>query len=480
MLKALGRDVVIYGAGEFVFKFIAFAVFPIYAHVLSVPEFGTWALIAVSTLLLGYFANLGINQAVQRYYFEDTTGEADEPAIVSGGLRQLLFSSTLLVGLAMLLTWLFGAPLRERYGIDPLILTIALAAVVPDQLLQFSLDVLRLHFTPLKFLALSFAKNIVGTLCSLYFLLVLDAGLFGIFLGLLVGSAGALPVGLWLVRRDLTFRTNRKLSRALFAFGFPLTFTSIAHWIYTSLDRWMLAELATAEEVGLYSVAAKYATILTFLLAAFGQAWVPFAIRMSRDDPEYPCFFSRILTLSFYFTAFVGLGIGLFAQEALMLLTPPAYWSAAPILPVIVAGIVLFGTTQVTSLGITLSNRTVLSAIGTWIAAAANFGLNLLLIPAQGALGTALATLLSYALLALLVFVWAQRLRPIPVEWSKVAYCLALVVSTAGISFMDLGAPSAKGFMLKLLVLLLAVAGAFAVGVVDRSIFQHLRPKGAH
>lgn len=69
-MKSLGKDVAVYGAGEFAFKFIAFAVFPIYAHVFSVAEFGLWGLLTVSASLLGYVVNMGVNQAVQRYYFD--------------------------------------------------------------------------------------------------------------------------------------------------------------------------------------------------------------------------------------------------------------------------------------------------------------------------------------------------------------------------------------------------------------------------
>lgn len=476
-LRALGRDVAIYGTGEFVFKFIAFAVFPIYAHILTLAEFGTWALLTATATLLGYLVNMGVNQAVQRHYFE--RGERDQAGIVSTGLAQLLASCVAFALIAILAVSLAGDTFQERYGIDGLLLLLALAIVIPDQLMQFCLDLLRMHFTPLKFLLLAFAKNIVGTAAALYMVAVAGAGLHGLFAGLLAGSLAALPLGLWLIRRDLKWSWDAPLAKALFAFGFPLTFTSIAHWIYTAMDRWMLAEMSSASELGLYSVAAKYATVLTFVIAAFAQAWIPLAMRTAGEDPGHQTLFGRVLSHWYGALAILALGIALFAPEALMFLTPRDYWPAAAILPMLVAGLVLFGTTQVTALGITLENRTILTTWAAWIAALANFGLNLALIPQFGALGSAAATLISYALLTGFMLYWTQRLRPIPLQRPALVYCTALTVAAAALSLSDFAAATALAVALKSAILAAAIAGAFAVGAFDRSLLDWSRIRGA-
>lgn len=477
-LKALGKDVAIYGAGEFVFKFIAFAVFPVYAHVLEVADFGRWALIAATTLLLGYLANLGINQAVQRFYFDDGADRADGPRIVSAGLVQLLASSVLLVGVALAAAAVLAERLERSFGVENGLLAIALVAIVPDQLLQFCSDVLRLHFTPLRFLLLSFVKSIGGTALSLYFLLVLHAGLRGLFAGLLIGSLAALPLGLWLIRRDLVWHLDRRVAGALFAFGFPLTFASIAQWIYTSLDRWMLAEMTSAQEVGLYSVAARFSTVLTFVVAAFAQAWIPFAIRMSRDDPDHCGFFARVLTLWFFLLTIAALGISLYSSNVLRLLTPPVYWAGAHCLPLLVAGHALFGTSLVAGLGVTLSNRTMLSTIATWLAGAVNVVLNVLLIPIGGARGTAAATFIALAVLSGFLLCCSQRLKPIPLQPVPLLYCCALLLGTVALSFGGLGDTGAAAAALKGGILLLAIAGGLAIGIVDRSTMWMLKPRG--
>lgn len=479
MLRRLGRDVALYGGAEFFFKFIAFAVFPIYAHVFSVAQFGLWALLAVTATLLGFVVNLGVNQAVQRFYFDAGVGPADRPLIVTTGLLQLLVSASVIVTAVLLVTGIAAEPLERDYGLDRLLLTLALAAVIPDQILQFSLDTLRMQFTPGRFILLSFARSVVGTVLALLFVLAFDGGLHGLFAGTLIGSAAAVPLGLWLIRRDLGLRIDPRMGRALFAFGFPLTFASIAHWIYTSVDRWMLTEMSTAEQLGLYSIAAKYATVMTFVIAAFGQAWIPFAMKMARDDPDHRRHFSSLLTLWFFALAMLGLGLSLYSREALELLTPPDFWPAAAILPMLATGMVLYGTTLIAGLGITLERRTALFAWGTWVAALANFLLNLLLIPRFNAMGAAAATLIAYGLLSGFLLFWTQRLRPLPLESGRLLYSAGLVGLAVAASAVDFGEPGIGAFLLKAAVLALALVGAFAVGIVDRNMFNLVRAKDA-
>jgi O-antigen/teichoic acid export membrane protein len=175
----------------------------------------------------------------------------------------------------------------------------------------------------------------------------------------------------------------------------------------------------------------------------------------------------------------VGLGIALFAPEGLILLTPPEYWGAAPVLPALAVGLVLFGTTQITGLGISLKRRTAFLTYGAWMAAATNFTLNLILTPRYGALGAALASLASYAVLTSSFLFWSQRLHPIPLEKGRLLYSLALLLVALACTRLDLAAPTVTVAALKAGVLLLAFGGAFAVGILDRGLLNFVRTKGA-
>jgi O-antigen/teichoic acid export membrane protein len=113
MLASLGKDVIVYGASDFAFKVLAFAVFPIYAHVFSVYDFGVIELVTVLSNLLAMFCGLGLNNAVQRFYWDPTASRQEQRSLVTSGLLLQSGFSTALV----LVNFLdgFGSRPRRRY-----------------------------------------------------------------------------------------------------------------------------------------------------------------------------------------------------------------------------------------------------------------------------------------------------------------------------------------------------------------------------
>jgi O-antigen/teichoic acid export membrane protein len=474
MLRKLGRDVAVYGGADLAFRLTQFLVIPVYAHLLTVSDFGILALLTVSGTLLGMLLNLGINNSIQRFYFDPETPETERPTLVSTGLAQLIASGVVTVGFALLLASGLSAEIEAAYGIEWILVLIVLLTVLPEQLAQYTLDAVRLQFAPLKFCAIALVKNLLGILVGLWLLVRLDMGVAGLLLGTLAGAALAVPLGLLMIRRDLTWRLDRSVAAKAFQYGYPFVLAGAAYWVFGSMDRWLLIEFSDLVQVGLFSVALKFAAVLTFVISAFAQAWSPFAMRMRGEDPNYRQNYARIFSGWFFVLALTGLGLSLFAPEAMQLLTPREYWPAAPILSVAAAGIALYGTVQITVLGISLERRTMLLNWGAWLAAAANLVINLLLIPRYGAMGAAISTLASYGLLTGAFLFWSQRLHPIPLERGKLLYALGLVAIAAGAPWLMPEGTGLEAAALKTLVLAVAIAGAFAVRIVDHGLYRQI------
>lgn len=475
MLKKIGRDVSIYGSGDLAFRLIGFLIFPVYAHVFSVAEFGIYALVGTITSIVGIFANLGIYNGTQRYYWDPQTDTSTQPAIVSTGLGALIVWSCGIVLCLVAVLYPAREIIASRYGISWAIMVIALITIIPEQVLQYCLDVLRLYFTPWKYAFISFLKNIFGVVVGLILILLFDSGLKGLFLGALVGALAAVPIALILIRRDLALVFDPEIARRLVAFGYPFIFAGVAFWVFGSIDRWMLAELSNATQLGLYAIAYKVTVVVLFLNGAFGQAWSPIALKLKGEDSQYRLTYARIFSVWFFFLTIVGSTVALFGKEVLSILTPPEYWAASPILGLLVMGVVLSGTTQITGIGISLENKTRLFAFATWATALANGCLNFLLIPSWGAEGAAIATFLSYGLLTALYLFWSQKLHPIPLEKPKLLYSGALAVgigaTSIGLAELDF---SVQLVMAKVALLVLMVLGGVFLGIVDIAMVKGL------
>ena len=475
MLRRLGKDLAVYGGADLLFKLIQFMVIPLLSHELSVAEFGILALLQVSATLLGLLVNLGVNYSVHRFYFEKGPDEQRRPLLVTTGLFQLVISATLI--LAAIGAALYGVRgyVETEHGIAWILLVLALLTVLPDQIAQYALDIARLHFAPFKFCAIALVKNVLGLLLGLWLLIGEGMGLIGLMAGNLAAAVAAVPLGLWLIRRDLTWGLDRAYLLRALRFGSPFVFTAAAYWAFGSLDRWLLAEMSDAVQVGLFSIAFKFASVLTLVVTAFHQAWIPLAMRMAQEDSDYRSIFSTVFSLWFFLLAWMALALAILAEEILLVLTPPPYWPAAPALAIGAGAIALYGTVQITTLGVTREKRSLLIATGAWLTAGVNIVANLLLIPRFGATGSAAATCFSYAFLTLFYLYWSQRLHPIPLERRKLLYGAAvLALALAAPWIPDGEALSPVSIAVKLSILLAALLGAVPAGLLDSARIRQI------
>ncbi len=476
MLKKLGRDAVIYGGADFLFKAISFAILPVYVRFFSVADFGVMSMLSVTVGLIGMLANMGVTQSIQRFYWDQETRHEERSVLVSTGLVQLVSLGVIALLIILVPAYLEQQQMLARYGIDWQLALLALFTIIPDQIVQYVLDTIRLHFSPIKFFLISFSKNLLGVLIGLWLIIVSQKGLYGYFEGMLLASTATVPLALWFIRKELVLQVDLPMLRKIFAYGHPFVFAGMAYWIFGSMDRWMLAELGNTREVGLYSVAFKVSTLIGFVTAAFSQAWSPYVVKMMSEDKEYRKSFSRVFSLWYFILAMIGLLISLFAREILMLLTPRVYWDASGVLSAVTMGLVLQGTTQITAIGISLESRTRLLTHIAWLTACVNFGLNYILIPRFGAEGSAWATLVSYAMLTSIFLFWTQRLHPIPLERKKLLYSTFLVaaglLSPLSNSWNWYYSPIAK-----FALLILLVKGAHTMGIINVNALRQLLGK---
>lgn len=436
MIKSLLKDTAIYGLSDMILKVLAFFTFPIFAHLLSVSEYGVMQLITTISGIVAIFINLGINNAVSRYYYDPEMNEVGRPLLVSTGLYMLLISSLVVTFVASVLFFFVKDYLQVKFEVVWLVLVIGLASNIPTQLIQYANDTIRLHFSPLKFTILAFIKNLAAIFLSIWFLKN-GKGLEGYFEALLIGPLVFIPLALFFIKKDLRLKWDTAVAKKLFRYGYPFIFASLGYWLFGSIDRWLLGVYSNSEEIGLYSIAFKFGTLILFISSAFGQAWSPLAIKMMKDAPnDYKTAFSSILTILYAVLCIIGIGVSLFSYEFLRFTTPQAYWPAANSVVFLSMALVINGTTQVTQLGISISEKTPLLYRAVWIATVVNMIFNFILIPPMGAEGASVSLLITYVFLTLLYLYYSQKVHPIPYNKKALSAITFVVFAVIGVSVL--------------------------------------------
>jgi O-antigen/teichoic acid export membrane protein len=438
VIKQLAKDSAIYGGADLVSKTISFFTFPFIAKALSPESFGFLELILTSTALLGVMGNSGLNNSVQRFYWDTDVRAEDRKEVVSSGFIAQLFIFLILVLLVASGCLLLFPELGTAYAFTWVGLFSALLLMAGNQWTQYLLDVIRLQFKPWRFLTVSMISRVLSAVLGLIAVVFLGRGIDGLIGAQALVVLLVLPMALYFIRSEFSWKFFSKAwAKELLKYGYPFIFSALAYWIFTSQDRWMLASFSSIEEVGIYSVSFRFASVILFVSAAFGQAWSPVAMKIRTDQPlSYSKIYGEILLILLFAMALIAGVLGLYSGEIIQFLMGEEYRQSALPMTLLAFAVVFQASQQITGLGISLEKKTLLFAHLSWVTTAINFGLNWVLIPKYGALGASWATLVSYFFLTSSYFLFTQRLHPIKISYFRLALILALTFVIIFLSFL--------------------------------------------
>ncbi len=220
--------------------------------------------------------------------------------------------------------------------------------------------------------------------------------------------------------------------RELLAFCLPLLPIQLAMWVVASSDRFFIKHYAGLEEVGRYALVYTFALLIPTVYSAVSGIFMTAIVRWYEGGE-----LERVgAAVSWALRAYIAVGgamvVGLFvgARPIITWLSKAEYaFDGVELVALSVgAGGFLFGLFQILTRLYDLAKRPwVISAI--WVTAMiVNLGLNALWIPELGALGAAIATVVSYA--ATFILAWALRPRAVtlsPALGSMTLYLAGLV-----------------------------------------------------
>jgi O-antigen/teichoic acid export membrane protein len=470
----VAKQTLIYGLSGVSIQLAGVITLPIYARVFSPRDYGVLELTMVGSAVALTFIDGGFSSAAQRSFYDYGEDQAEER-------RSVIFTATavttllacLVAGAAIVArdpvsSWLFNGQQRPW-------LIIAAALSLPlINVANFARETMRLRFRAWSYVISSVLAAGISAGVGVFAVLVFDAGVTGVIVGVVSGSAFAALYGLLAVRGDMALRFSGLEMRRMFAFGLPLIPTALALWALSFLDRIMLGKLSTLGEVGQYAVANRVAGVLLFVVLGFTAAVGPQLLSLYSEDPELEKHVrGRILT---YLTVALSLGgifLSLFARE-IVRVAAPDYTTAYEAVGLVSLAVVAFGVSSVVMAGIAYMRRTLFYAVGSGVALVVHVGLNFALMPSLGMVGAAISTAVGYTILAWFYFVVSQRLYPTRYDVGKVLGVLSLATAAGTLGVVPLG-PPASSLPLKLLIVLGFLIAVRVTGIINAEEAREIR-----
>jgi O-antigen/teichoic acid export membrane protein len=420
-LLSLASDSSVYLAGGVLIGLGNIVLVPLYTRTLSPREFGVYALIEVTVLLLVAISALKLDVSYLKWFADLVPSRRGE-----------LLGSTLLTGLSasllggLILSFSVAGPLGEfwlrtsAHSYAWLLCPI----VILENLQALLMTDLRARRRPVPYSVSGLVRLVGMVVASYYFLSIRQMGLHGLFLGRLIGDALAVGYLSTVCLRSVVWKIVPSLTVPMIRFGLPLIWSVFAVMLQDASGRYFLSRYGTLEEVGLLAAAIKIAGVFQMLLAQpFGVAWggVLFQIVKGRDAQ---IIYSKILAYVYVASFGVALILTVFAPTLFRIFTAPAYYSAIALLPLILLVRAMNVIEQPAATGIYLSGRTGIFAVIYSLTLALNLLLLYVLVPRYGAMGVAWAWLLAWAFVPILDLFVGQRTYRLSFNWKLALFPL--------------------------------------------------------
>lgn len=443
-LKKLASQTAIYGVSSIVGRLLNYFLVPWYTRIFTREQFGVvtemYAYVAFLVVILTY----GMETAFFRY-----SANTGRPARVYSTILLSIISTS---AMFILLCSLFSVPLGELLGYpNHTEYVIWFAMIVGlDAISAVPMAQLRQQNRPQRFMVVSMANVVVNISLNLFFLVYCkgqydlygeqanqlvqfcydpEIGVGYVFISNLVASLVKI-VMLSPQMLKIELKYDVALMRKMLKYALPLMILGLAGIVNETMDRVLLKHLLdlpkdeALAQLGVYGACYKVAIIMSLGIQAFRYAAEPFFFAQEKEENALKTY-AAVMRYYVILAAFMFLGITLFL-DVVMLFVGEEFREGQKVVPILLVAYLFYGIVFNLSFWFKLSERT------TWGAAISIFGalititLNFWLIPIIGYMGSAWATLASYAAMMLASYGLSKIYYPIPYDLKRIGLYLLL------------------------------------------------------
>ncbi len=462
--KRLLSNTAILGAGTFTSKVLVFLLMPLYTAYLTTEQFGTADVLMQTANLLMPLAALGICDGLFRFAL-DSAGER----------RKQVFSTALLVIAVGVIPLSLVIQLFRLVDIYNGYVWLVLLYVCMANLHSVCANYIRACGKTAAFAIQGIANTILTITLNVIFLVVLDMGVLGYVLSVAVSDL-VITVGIFIFCRlykDISFKRGEKgLLGAMLKFSIPYIPTTLMWTITSACDRFVVTGFCGADANGLYAAAYKLPTIISIAGGVFIEAWQFSTV--SDAKPEERSKFFEMVHKNYMGIMFIGTSaLVALSKIFTMLLLNEAYYSSWKYVPVLGMAMLFSAFSAFMGSIYFLEKRSMRSFVTAGIGAAVNVVLNFVLIIPLGAMGAAIATVISY--LAVYVIRVFDTKKYLPFKLSGVRVIINSILLLVQIVIMVFEAPYWMLWQIALVILIAVINGREIVQTVLQILRKFLK-----
>lgn len=251
----------------------------------------------------------------------------------------------------------------------------------------------------------------------------------------LTGVRGTVGLGLMVTigRRIGWFGFEWQGLKEMLKYSLPLMPNGIMRWTTNYGDRIVITHFLGLAAVGAYSASYSIASSLNLLIMPLGFVFFPLVSQMwdRQEVEEVRRYFVYVMRYYLFLAVPVCVGLALVSQHLLAFLATSEFVAGAGLVFWIALGVVLDGLFQINvyAFHITFATKYVTPILA--LGSALNLGLNFLLVPRIGLIGSALATAATFFLTATIAIASGKPLVGYRLEWLDISKSILAAIPMA-------------------------------------------------
>lgn len=422
-LKELTKDTAIYGISTMLGRFLNFLLVPFYTNTFIPSEYGVALLIFSYIAIFNIIFVYGMDAAFLKFAsFKDIGDEKDN---FSTPFISVFVTSVIFSGLLIIFRFPVGNFVELNTDINYIIILCALILFF-DSNSVISFLKLRLEKKAKLFSFIKLINIFVTIIFNIIFILKLKWGIEAIFISNLIASILTFVLLLPTLAKYFTLKFHTELFKRLLKFGLPYLPAGLGMMLVQVIDVPILEKLTDMKTVGIYKANYKLGIFMMLFVNMFQYAWQPFFLTNAKEENAKEIF-SKVLTYFSIVGSMMLVILSLFISDIVKInfagisIIGAKYWEGLYIVPVILLAYLINGLYVIFSAGIYIEEKSIYAPIVTGLGAFTNVVANYLLIPQLNIMGAAIATLLSYVVMASGYYIITQKFYKINYDYLKLA-----------------------------------------------------------
>lgn len=394
--KSLLKKFLSFSYGSWIGIFIGIVSTPVITRLLTPEDFGKASMFTLALNILMVFVMFGSDQSFVRFFYEE-----EEEARGKLLYKCLYIPGIIMVGVAVIMALFYKRISFFLFREESFeLISVLIAGIFFQILYRYAVLVVRMKQRGNIYSILEMLNKVLnfGFILLLYFIMgdQYEIIVYSTILSFafLIVVAIYFEKDIWNIKNIFSKKVING-RREIFKFSSPLMVSTFITMMFQSFDRMAIKHWSNFRELGIYAAAFKIVAILTILQSTFSTFWAPVSHENFKKNPNDMQLYERMARLVSVGMFTVGIGT-IMGKDILVFMLGKGYEKVGLIMPFLVFIPVLYTISDTTVLGINFMKKSKWHILIAMMACLVNIGGNLLLVPKNGAIGSAITAAITY------------------------------------------------------------------------------------